>query len=83
MAKAEMICPFSGKLCKECAIYRGRHYFLCFNKNYRGYLKKPGEMYDLNSTPNFRATTEDLFHLQVLTKTKALDPYAVSQNDIG
>jgi hypothetical protein len=42
VAKAEMICPFSGELCKECALYRGRHYYLCFCKSYRGYLEKSG-----------------------------------------
>jgi hypothetical protein len=39
MAKTKMICPFSGKLCKECPLYRGRHYYLCFAKKYRGHLE--------------------------------------------
>jgi len=30
VAKVKMICPFSGKQCRECAVYRGRHYYLCF-----------------------------------------------------
>jgi hypothetical protein len=38
MAKTNMICPFSGELCVECPQYRGRHYYLCFAKKYRGYL---------------------------------------------
>ena len=38
MAKRKMNCPFSGKGCKECPIYRGRHYFLCFSKRYRGVI---------------------------------------------
>lgn len=38
MAKSNMLCPFSEKLCFECPQYRGRHYYLCFNTNYRGYL---------------------------------------------
>jgi len=38
MAKEKMICPFSGKPCVECAEYRGRHYFLCYAKRYRGRL---------------------------------------------
>ena len=42
MAKIAMMCPFSRKLCKECAIYRGRHYYLCFSKEYRGYVGEPG-----------------------------------------
>lgn len=40
MAKEDMICPFSGELCRECALYRGRHYYLCFSKKYRGHLEK-------------------------------------------
>jgi len=38
MAKKPMICPFSKKLCRECSFYVGRHYYLCFFKDYRGYL---------------------------------------------
>ncbi len=41
MAKADMICPFSRKMCKECEIYRGKHYFLCYCRSYRGYLGGP------------------------------------------
>jgi hypothetical protein len=40
MAKEEMLCPFSGKLCRECPLYRGRHYYLCFSKKYRGHLER-------------------------------------------
>lgn len=36
MAKVKMVCPLSGNPCKDCAIYRGRHYFLCFSGDYRG-----------------------------------------------
>lgn len=38
MAKFEMLCPFSEKICIECPQYRGRHYYLCFNTKYQGYL---------------------------------------------
>ncbi len=38
MAKVKMICPFSGNTCKDCAIYRARHYFLCFSGEYRGHV---------------------------------------------
>ena len=44
MAKTKMICPFSGKLCEECPMYRGRHYYLCFAKKYRGYLGDKEDM---------------------------------------
>ena len=33
-----MLCPYSHQLCKECSVFRGRHYYLCFRRNYRGYL---------------------------------------------
>jgi hypothetical protein len=38
MAKVSMLCPFSHEMCRECPQYRGRHYYLCFCKKYRGYL---------------------------------------------
>ena len=38
MAKDKVMCPFSNKLCKECALYRGRHLNLCYIRDYRGYL---------------------------------------------
>ena len=38
MAKQKLLCPFSKGLCVECAIYRGRHYYLCFAEDYRGYV---------------------------------------------
>ena len=40
MAKIPMLCPFSKELCRECTVYRGRHYYICFRKEYRGYLGK-------------------------------------------
>jgi hypothetical protein len=29
------VCPFSRTVCRECAIYRGRHFELCAAHNYR------------------------------------------------
>jgi len=43
MAKTKMLCPFTRKLCRECAQYRGRHYYLCFCSKYRGYIGDPGD----------------------------------------
>ncbi len=40
MAKIDMVCPFSHRLCDECPLYRGRHYYLGFCEKYRGYLGK-------------------------------------------
>ena len=39
MAKTPMRCPFNDKLCIECTLYRGRHYYLCNCEHYRGYIK--------------------------------------------
>ncbi|RLA80335.1 MAG: hypothetical protein DRG33_02535 [Deltaproteobacteria bacterium] len=39
MARPKVICPFMGKPCKECAEYRGRHYYLCFWKGYREHVE--------------------------------------------
>jgi len=36
MAKVKMTCPFSKGACIDCAIYRGRHFYICFSKEYRG-----------------------------------------------
>ena len=47
MAKAKMVCPFSGKMCIQCGIFRGRHAGFCYVTTYRGcvqdgqVLKKP------------------------------------------
>jgi hypothetical protein len=31
MARLKKICPFTGKKCVECSLYRGRHLNLCFS----------------------------------------------------
>ena len=48
MAKIKMQCliSISGDLCKNCALYRARHYYLCFRDNYRGHLRKPKNAID-------------------------------------
>ena len=51
MAKTKMQCLISGDLCKGCALYRARHYYLCFRGNYRGHLRKPGEVSDTIAPP--------------------------------
>ena len=39
MTKTPMRCPFNDKICPECSLYRGRYYYLCTCKQYRGYIK--------------------------------------------
>jgi hypothetical protein len=36
MAKVKMTCPISKGVCTECPIYRGRHFYMCFSKEYYG-----------------------------------------------
>ncbi len=36
MAKLDIVCPFTHRPCKECAIYRGRHYYLGFYEQHQG-----------------------------------------------
>lgn len=43
MAKTNMLCPFSQRLCSECPLYRGRHYYLSSCQQYRGYIGKSKE----------------------------------------
>jgi hypothetical protein len=33
MVKEAAVCPFSHRMCKECAIYWGRHFELCSMRN--------------------------------------------------
>lgn len=44
MAKYKMVCPITGGMCVDCAIYRGRHYYLCFSKDYHGALMDPNQI---------------------------------------
>jgi hypothetical protein len=81
MAKEDMLCPFSGKLCRECPLYRGRHYYLCFSKKYRGRLEKPGE----NANEANPGTSEAEYdeHFKPLTKMpSAVDPFKTPLFDI-
>lgn len=70
-----MICPFSGRLCEECAFYRGKHYYLCFCPEYRGYLGQPGESTKGNSTFGPRARSNGKFEMPSIISTRAIDPF--------
>jgi hypothetical protein len=80
MAKEEMLCPFSGKLCRECPLYRGRHYYLCFSKKYRGHLEKP-EGAKGNNPGDSKTKYDD--HFKPLKKMpSAIDPFQTPMADI-
>lgn len=76
MAKIRVICPFSNELCKECALYRGRHYYLCFCQKYRGYLNEPGEV---TERPNWGASSNKKFDIPPVITTSARDPFITAQ----
>ena len=74
MAKARMLCPFSGQLCKDCPVYRGRHFYLCFCEKYRGHLSEPGEA-PLTS----RTGSNGKFDMpSVIASVSAIDPFAIA-----
>ena len=65
MAKKKMMCPFSGIGCRECTLYRGRHYFLCYSRKYRGVVGDRTEDFKealaaVNLFPSSRDEKEDL-----------------------
>ena len=59
MAKENMLCPFSKKLCQECPLYRGRHYYLCYCSDYRGHLETSKNQVDTRSTKTAIKPFED------------------------
>ena len=75
MAKIRMLCAFSGKLCKECPVYRGRHYYLCFCDEYRGHLdeldKAGGTVAPLDSG----LTAARKFEVPFIEPGSAIDPF--------
>ena len=83
MAKSEMICPFSGKLCKECAVYRGRHYFLCYCKQYRGYVEKSESVGKVNAPVGSEVNPGSRFEFPSITTTGIIDPFIVPMRDIN
>ena len=75
MAKDKVKCPFSNKLCKECALYRGRHMNLCYITDYRGYLgvnKQPVEQKSLEVPKNIAARPFDPFEILIKERGEAL-----------
>ena len=81
MSKIKMLCPFSGKLCEECPVYRGRHYYLCFCENYRGHLDEAdnngGSVYPLSSE------TRAMWHFDfpAIKAKSAIDPFTADMTE--
>ena len=73
MAKTKMLCPFSSRLCQECASYRGRHYLLCYSRAYRGHLGGTGG--------GFKPNANDKWAMPEITVSH--DIFDEPQKDIG
>ena len=77
MAKAKMICPFSGKACKKCAVYRGRHYYLCFQPKYRGYVENPGNLSNTNGPDISGVSPASVLEMLSVPTAGILDPFTL------
>ena len=73
MAKRRMLCPFSRQLCRDCSVYRGRHYALCFSESYRGYLGKPGECAGASRRSSLEAGAKNRPVIPVIRVRRPLD----------
>ena len=84
MAKTKMMCPFSDKLCKECALYRGRHYYLCFCEKYRGYMDETRQ--GSKAKPSFALGTGAVnrkFEIPLVKPKNAVDPFTIIMKELG
>ncbi len=50
MAKHKILCPISRTACTECAIYRGRHFYLCYSAAYKGSSFDPERIKELKKS---------------------------------
>jgi len=77
-----MMCPFTGKLCRECALYRGRHYYLCFSKKYRGHIEQSGEATGVSNpgTPGVKPSKRR--EITSMPHPSAIDPFKKPLEDI-
>ena len=78
MAKMRMLCPFSRQLCKDCSVYRGRHYALCFSESYRGYLGKPGEGARATPRSPFEPGSNNRIVIPVIRVKRPVDLFPVA-----
>jgi hypothetical protein len=78
MAKRKMLCPFSNRPCRDCPVYRGRHYALCFSKSYRGYLGRPGEPALRAARPSFEAASKERIVVPTIPVRRPLELYSIT-----
>ena len=82
MAKIKMMCPFSGRLCQDCSLYRGRHYYLCFCGRYRGCINEDRETVGVAVSQDSEPDDKDRFEIPTEKLTSAFDPLAVIFKEI-
>lgn len=82
MSKIKMLCPFSGKFCEDCPIYRGRHYYLCFCENYRGHLDDTEENGRMANPLTSRLSVMSEFEIPSINPRSAIDPFAIAVKEI-
>jgi hypothetical protein len=82
VAKEKMMCPFSNELCRECPLYRGKHYYLCFCRKYRGYLGESEEVTKEGSRP-VGARSNEKFDIPLPSQipTRAIDPFVTKRKN--
>jgi hypothetical protein len=77
MAKLEMKCPFSNRLCKNCSFYIAKHYYLCYKPQYRGHIGNGGGG---KTKPNGHLNNLIDFKIPSIT-TSSFDPFNIEQTD--
>ena len=79
MPKLRMLCTFSRQPCKDCSVYRGRHYSLCFSESYRGYLGKPREGAGATPQSAFEPGSENRIVIPVIRVKRPIDLFAAAR----
>jgi hypothetical protein len=80
MAKTKKLCLISGNQCKDCALYRARHYYLCFPDNYRSYRRQPGVVSDTIAPPTPGPSCDHKSEIPHNKPRNAIDPYTIINN---
>jgi hypothetical protein len=81
MAQTKRLCLFSGNLCRECALYRARHHYLCSRDNYRGHLCKTGEVSDTIAPPAPGPSSNHKSEIPYIKPRNVVGMYTIINNE--
>jgi hypothetical protein len=70
-----MMCPFLGKPCKSCAVYIGRHYYLCYSETYRGRIGRKQAAGKFLTQHAVGAKPKKNFKIPIVKVREGLDPF--------